>query len=62
MTALLKFKNGKKIFESINIDGGDLFKEMMKLKGDILLVSQEGQRITKGNIPLKINGSFSWIV
>jgi len=61
MTALLKFEKGKKVFESIFKDGGDLFKQMMKMEGDILLVSEEGQRLTKGKIPSKVSGSFPWI-
>jgi len=61
MTALLKFEKGKKVFESIFKDGGDLFKEMMQMEGNVLLVSSDGKRLTKGNIPKKVKGSFSWI-
>ena len=61
MMALLKFEDGKKVFESIQRDGGDLFKEMLNETGNILLVSNDGKRITKGNIPKVVKGSFAWI-
>ena len=61
MTALLKFVEGKKILESIHRDGGDLFKEMMETTGNVLLVSQDGRRMTKGDIPDNVKGSFPWI-
>ena len=61
MIALLKFEDGKKVFESIQRDGGNLFKEMINEKGNVLLVSTDGKRITKGNIPKIVKGSLSWI-
>lgn len=60
--ALLKFEKGIKVMESVFIDGGDLFKQMMRENGNFLLISEDGERrMTKGNIPLKVKGSFSWI-
>ena len=67
MTALLSFQeNGKKISEGLFLDKTEnlkkeIFKEMVNMTGNVLLVSSDGKRMTKGKIPKFIKGSLSWI-